>query len=95
MNRTLKKKKTTDEKIDDLATAVKIGFDEVGKNIGALITKNTNEIKDEMSKGFKKVDDRLEAVELRLDNVAYRFELVELEKRVDLLEKVTGVKSKR
>ena len=33
-----------------------------------------------------------EEIRLRLDNVAYRFELVELQKRVEILEKKTGIK---
>jgi len=59
-----------------------------------------------VQRGFVSVDERFnkvdkafevntrehEAISLRLDNVAYRFELVELQKRVDFLEKKTGIK---
>jgi len=57
-----------------------------------------------VSGGFKSVQDQLrrfdgtlmqleegqEQIKLKLDNVAYRFELVELQKRVELLEKRVG-----
>ena len=45
-------------------------------------------------KGFEHVDERMdfleqgqEDIKMRLDNVAYRFELVELQRRVEVLEK--------
>ena len=73
--------------LDDLARMVKEGFDEVHGTIKA---------------GFDKVDNRLAALEngqeeikLRLTNVAYRFELEKLEKRVKALEKAVLQKSKR
>ena len=65
--------------VDDLARSVKEGFDEVHGTIKA---------------GFDKVDNRLTALEngqeeikLRLSNVAYRFEVVELENQVKTLTK--------
>ena len=73
--------------LDDLARMVKEGFDEVHGTIKA---------------GFDKVDNRLAALEngqeeikLRLTNVAYRFELEKLEKRVKALKKAVLQKSKR
>ena len=33
-----------------------------------------------------------EEIKLRLDNVAYRFELIELQRRVQLLEQRAGIK---
>ena len=69
--------------IEDLAGMVKTGFDEMGKQ-------------------FKKVDNRLttletgqEDIKLRLDNVAYRFEIVEVQKRLKALEEIVLSKSKR
>ena len=66
--------------IDGLAVMVKKGFEKVEKD---------------MKQGFEKVEKDIddlkqgqERIELRLDNVAYRFELVALEKRVEALEKV-------
>lgn len=53
----------------------------------------------EMGRRFNKVEgdmkelkDGQERMELRLTNVAYRFELQELQARVDVLEKKTGIK---
>ena len=68
---------------NELAGMVKTGFDEMGKQ-------------------FEKVDKRLNALEtgqedikLRLDNVAYRFEIVEVQKRLKALEEIVLSKSKR
>lgn len=76
----------TDKKIDELAMMTKRGFDEMGER---------------MNKGFSEVNKRLglleegqEEIKLRLDNVAYRFELVELQRRVEVLEKKMGLKVK-
>jgi len=72
--------------VDDLAAIVKRGFDETGEKI--------EEIKNEV-KSLREANTREhEAITLRLDNVAYRFELVELQKRVDVLEKKVGVRHK-
>ncbi|PIR96123.1 MAG: hypothetical protein COT92_02870 [Candidatus Doudnabacteria bacterium CG10_big_fil_rev_8_21_14_0_10_42_18] len=38
-----------------------------------------------------RLDQGLEEVKLRLDGVAYRFELAELQKRIQLLEKRVGI----
>ncbi len=65
--------------VDDLARSVKEGFDEVHGTMKA---------------GFYKVENRLtnlengqEEIKLRLSNVAYRFEIVELENQVKTLTK--------
>jgi BMFP domain-containing protein YqiC len=75
---------TKNNTIDDLAVMVQKGFDEVNKGV---------------QKGFDAVNDRLDQVErgqedikLKLDNVAYRFELKELQQRVELLEKKANFK---
>jgi endonuclease IV len=84
------KKENNKITIDDLALMTKRGFDEVGENI---------------KKGFETVNNNIrilsennarehEEIKLRLDNVAYRFELVELQKRVEVLEKKAGLKQK-
>jgi len=72
--------------INDLAIMVAKGFEETAK-------------KADMDRRFDGVNARLdkleqghEEIKLRLDNVAYRFELVELQKRVELLEKKAGIK---
>ncbi|MGI0016951.1 MAG: hypothetical protein ACREBU_26310 [Nitrososphaera sp.] len=69
--------------IDDLAVMIKKGFDDVDKQVG--------ELKTDMDKQFDGVNDHLEKIELRLDNVAYRFELKELENRVIFLERKVGI----
>jgi len=72
--------------MNDLAIMVKNGFDETGNKI--------EEVKKEV-KDLRETNAREhEAIMLRLDNVAYRFELVELQKRVDVLEKKVGVRHK-
>lgn len=63
--------------MDDRFFKVDEGFNEVNKNLHILSENNAKEHED---------------IKLRLDNVAYRFELVELQKRVEVLEKKTGVK---
>lgn len=70
--------------IDDLAIMVKKGFDNMGED---------------MNRGFGTINKRMdlleqghEEIKLRLDNVAYRFELVELQKRVETSEKRIGMK---
>lgn len=81
-----KKSKTT---IDDLAVMIKNGFDNTATkkqvdNLEKRVIRLENNVKF-LAKG----QDR---IELRLTNVVYRFELVELQKRVELLEKEAGVK---
>ena len=67
--------------IDDLGSIIKNEFEKV------------NERFDKVDERFDKVDDDIkvlkqgqENLELRLSNVAYRFELKDLESRVKLLE---------
>jgi hypothetical protein len=71
--------------IDELASMVQQGFNEVSDKFEGLSSK--------VDKRFDEVDHRLSALErgqedikLRQDNMAYRFELDELKKRVDRLE---------
>ena len=67
--------------LDDLAGMVANGFSEMNDHFGV------------MEKRMKVSEDGQEQIKLRLDNVAYRFELVELQRRVELLEKRAGVKA--
>ena len=95
----MKKKKIT---IDDLAMMTKRGFDEIGESIKRGF-EGVGKRFEEVDKRFEGVNNNIrilsdnnarehEDLKLRLDNVAYRFELVELQKRVEVLEKKTGVK---
>lgn len=61
-----------DTKIDELAVITKHGFDSVGERLDDLEKTNTREH---------------EEIKLRQDEVPYRFELVELQKRVDVLKR--------
>lgn len=76
-----KSKKIT---IDDLARMTKDGFDELGGKIDKL--------SEQVRAGFGNNAREHEDMKLRLDNVADRFEVVDLQKRVDVLEKKAGIK---
>lgn len=69
--------------IDDLAVMVKQGFDHLQSHVDGRFEKVGRELA-ELKSGQ-------ESIVLRLSNVAYRFELVDLEKRVDRLEHKTGL----
>ena len=75
------KKKINKITIDTLAGMMKRGFDDLGNKLGGqirILGQNNERAHEEIM--------------LRLDNVAYRFELVELQKRVEFLEKKAGIK---
>lgn len=83
----MKLKKIT---IEDLALMVQAGF----SGAETSVSKRFNKIEVEMAEGFKEIKADIkglhqdhENIDLKLTNVAYRFELVELQKRVELLEK--------
>ena len=67
----MKKKNVT---TDDLAVMIQAGFENTAT-------------KADLRNLEEKVDKNHEEITLKLDNVAYRFELVELQRRVELLEK--------
>lgn len=71
--------KKIDQAVDNFAVIVKHGFDSVDDRF------------DKVEKDIKTIKDGQERMELKLDNVAYRFELVALDKRVKFLEKKMGV----
>jgi len=74
-----------DKKIDDLALAVKKGFDEMSKEFGGEFGKMNRRF-DDNERDHKIIHQKLEDIELRLSNVVYRFELEDLEKRVKNVE---------
>lgn len=84
-----KKKNVKNTTIDDLAIMVKHGFDQVDERFDQVNGKfsQVNGILSQLESGQ-------EEIKLKLDNVAYRFELVELQKRVQLLEEKVGFKCK-
>lgn len=77
-NQTLLEK--VDEKFDELAGMVKEGFDSIGNRM------------DSMENRMGTLERGQEEIKLKLDNVAYRFEIIELQRRVEILEKKFGVK---
>jgi hypothetical protein len=72
--------------LDKLAVMIKEGFDEMDGKIVELKS-DVNELKSDV----KDLKQGQEDIKLRLDNVAYRFELVDLQKRVEKLEKINNI----
>lgn len=70
--------------LDDLAGMVAQGFSDMDSKFDKKFT--------DFDKKLSTLEEGQEHIKLKLDNVAYRFELVELQKRVDLLEKHIGIK---
>lgn len=67
--------------VDDLAIIVGNGFNDVQKEF-EVVKQDITELKDGQ-----------EQIKLRLDNVAYRFELKDLDKRVTRLERKAGIEN--
>jgi len=65
--------------IEDLAVMIKKGFDSVDERFNKV------------EKELKELRAGQEDIVLRLDNVAYRFELNELKQRVFVLEQKAGI----
>jgi len=66
--------------IGELAGMVKAGFDQMTIEFRGV------------KKDIQDLKTGQEEIKLRLDNVAYRFELIELQRRVQLLEQRAGIK---
>jgi SMC interacting uncharacterized protein involved in chromosome segregation len=75
-----KTKNTPKVTIDKLAVMINNGFVGMEKTMG------------EMKRDINELKQGQERIELRLTNVAYRFELQELQVRIDILEKKAGIK---
>jgi len=80
--------------INDLAGMIKRGFDKVGENMKKGFDELGNKLGGQMRVLSENNERAHEEIKLRLDNIAYRFELVKPQKRVDVLEKKVGVKHK-
>lgn len=76
-----------DKRTDDLGFMVKEGFDAVDKRFDA-VDKDIKEIKGDI----KELKQGQENIELKLSNVAYRFELEEVKQRVMVLEQKLNAK---
>ena len=79
----------TDKTINDIVVMVKQGFEETEKAINNLAAMTKDEF-DKVYERFDGVDHELKVLSqghedntLRLDNVAYRFELKDLERKMD------------
>lgn len=72
-------KEEIDRAIGELGRMIKHGFDQVSDEFGRVYQR------------FDNVDREISDIKLRLDQAAYRFELVELERRVEVLEKRNGL----
>ena len=73
--------------LDDLAGMVKRGFDGVDKNF----TQNQKEHQ-KIFDGLKNLEQGQEEIKLKLDRVAYRFEIEELDHRLKRVEAKLGLK---
>lgn len=76
--------KETRKEFNNLGRMVKKGFDDVDKRL--------HHFKQEVNKRFDALEQGQEDIKLRLDNVAYRFELQALEKRVEKVELKLGLR---
>jgi len=75
-------KKTKGVTIDALAGMVKKGFDHMDERFNQV-----DKRLDQHEKRFEDLEQGQEEIKLKLGDVAYRFELVELERRVNILER--------
>lgn len=80
-------KKPKGTTLDDVAGMVQRGFQEMNGRFGE-VDKRLDGLEGRMGT----LEKGQEEIKLRLDNVAYRFELVELQRRVEILEKRVGAK---
>lgn len=78
--------KKIDEKIDGLALAVAKGFEGIDKRFD----ENAKQHQRFLDK-FENLGQGQEDIKLKLDNVAYRFEIVDLDKRLKKLEVKLGI----
>ena len=78
--------------LDDLSLMVKHGFDDVHQGMNARFNAVDKRF-DAVDHEIKELKQGQENIELKLSNVAYRFELEEVKQRVMVLEKKLNVKS--
>ncbi|MFQ6119095.1 MAG: hypothetical protein ACE5KE_04300 [Methanosarcinales archaeon] len=81
------KKKRRKVTIDGLARMVKRGFDGVDKNFNKV-----NKRFDKVEKRLINLENGQEEIKLKLDRVAYRFEIEELDRRPKRVETKLGLK---
>ncbi len=74
--------------LEDLARIIKQEFDHNGEEFTGIRQQFR-----EMRSDIQELKDGQHAILVRLDNVAYRFEVSELERRVGILEKRSGLRT--
>lgn len=79
----MKKKLKKSTSLDDLAIMVANGFSDIDGKFSKRFD-GMDKRMDGIDKPMKGLEDGQKQIKLRLDNVAYRFELVELQRRVNL-----------
>ena len=57
------------------------------QDLAETINKSFGELEERINSRFDKLEQGQEDIKLRLDNVAYRFELVEIQRKFELLTK--------
>lgn len=62
------------------------------EDLAIIVQEGFQGFEQRMNKRFDALENRLERIELRLDQCAYRFELVELQHRVGTIERQIGMK---
>jgi len=82
--------KIVEKSTENLAVMINGGFNATQKIINEN-QKFNNQRFDQIDKRFDTLESGHEDIKLRLDNVAYRFELIELQSRVKRLEKKAGI----
>lgn len=83
-------KKSKEVRIEDLAVMINKGFN----GMSGVMNKQFGEVGKQIGEINKKLDILeigQEDIKLRLTNVAYRFEVEELERRLIILEKKAGI----
>ncbi|MBI4092528.1 MAG: hypothetical protein HY420_01250 [Candidatus Kerfeldbacteria bacterium] len=78
----------TKQDIQNLELVLKQRFDGMFEELGRMIKGGFDQMTGEFGLVHREIDD----IKLRLDQAAYRFELVELEHRVGALEDHTGIR---
>ncbi len=82
----ISKKKKRETTIDDLAVMIGKGFNEMGGKISE-VSERISKVENSLNSFVKSNTREHEELKLRQDEVPYRFEFVELEKRVEILER--------
>ncbi|UZE92964.1 MAG: hypothetical protein IB617_02285 [Candidatus Nealsonbacteria bacterium] len=83
----MKKKNTKNTTINQLARMIKRGFDGVDKNFN-----KADKRFDKIETKITNLENGQEEIKLKLDRVAYRFEVEELDRRLKRVESKLGLK---